>query len=44
MITRRMTMENDPKTPTEGQTLIAIMLIAAGVTVILNWIVYGITG
>ena len=37
-------MENDPKTPTEGQTLIAIMLIAAGVTVILNWIVYGITG
>ena len=44
MITRRMTMENDPKMPTEGQTLILIMLIAAGVTVILNAIVYGITG
>tara|TARA_B100001057_G_scaffold334178_1_gene334773 strand:- start:1273 stop:1386 length:114 start_codon:yes stop_codon:yes gene_type:complete len=37
-------MENDPKIPTEGQTLIAIMLISVVATVILNAIVYGITG
>ena len=36
-------MENEPKTPTEGQMLIAIMLIAAGATVILNWIVWMFT-
>ena len=34
-------MENDPKMPTEG---LAIMLIAAGITLILNAIVYAFTG
>ena len=41
-MTMRKTMEN--KTPSEGQMLIAIMLIAAGITLILNAIVYAFTG
>ena len=41
-MTMRKTMEN--KTPSEGQMLIAIMLMAAGITLILNAIVYAFTG
>ena len=41
-MTMRKTMENKP--PSEGQMLIAIMLIAAGITLILNAIVYAFTG
>ena len=37
-------MENEPKMPTEGQTLILIMLTSVVATVILNAIVYAFTG
>ena len=40
-MTMRKTMENKPS---EGQMLIAIMLMAMGITLILNAIVYVFTG